>query len=66
MSLNERVGTPVYGTDSPATARTRSGRISAEFQTIGAPQSWPTITAGSPGLSASMAPATSATMCCIE
>ena len=31
------------GTDSPATAVNTSGRSSAEFQAIGAPQSWPTI-----------------------
>ena len=33
------------GTDRPATARKTSGRISAEFHAIGAPQSWPTTTA---------------------
>ena len=31
------------GTDSPATAVNTSGRSIAEFQAIGAPQSWPTI-----------------------
>ena len=31
--------------DSPATARTRSGRVSAVLQTIRAPQLWPTGTA---------------------
>ena len=34
-----------YGTDSPATAGNMSGRSNAEFQAIGAPQSWPTTTA---------------------
>ena len=35
----------MYGTLSAATARNTSGRISAENQATGAPQSWPTTTA---------------------
>ena len=39
------LGTPENGTERPATALNLSGRDRPEFQTIGAPQSWPTITA---------------------
>ena len=48
---------------SPATARTCCGCASAVFQTIGAPQSWPTRMAGAPGCRCRAAPAMSAVIC---
>ena len=59
-SLNGLAGTPVNGTESPATAENASGRLKAEFQTIGAPQSWPIRIAGASGCNARATPATSA------
>ena len=49
-----------YGTERPATAVNTSGRSRAEVQAIGAPQSWPTITACS-SPSAATSPTLSAT-----
>jgi hypothetical protein len=59
---NERSAIPNQGTDRAATALMRSGRVRAVLHTIGAPQSWPSSTTGSPGDSASAAPTMSATM----
>ena len=66
ISVNGRCGTPVNGTDRPATAEIASGRLSAVFQTIGAPQSWPIRIAGASGCSALATPATSPVSCSIE
>ena len=59
ISVNGRCGTPLNGTESPATARIFSGRDSAVFQTIGAPQSWPIRTPVPSADRASITPATS-------
>ena len=42
MSMNGAAPWPMCGIDIPATAVKRFGSVSAEFQTMGAPQSRPT------------------------